>query len=183
MARRARGACGSARIAASAGQSGCGGCGEVFAQAGQAGLDAQFGFGGEAEAVAGDEFEQAEGEFGLHIEPLRSAEMHALAVHAEIGIGDAGAEVAELGEQGADLDFAGFERADGGAVDVAGVAVVFAHPLGGAGKLPVLGQGVLGVEGEQIVVAAGLDVEVAAQAGQEVVGVAQLAAGVGGAVA
>ena len=99
--------------------------------------------------------------------------MDALAVHAEIGVGDARAEIAELGEQGAGLAFAGFERANGGAIDGARVAVVFAHPLGGVGKLPVLGEGVLRVEGEQVIVAAGLYVQVAAQAGQEVIGVAQ----------
>jgi len=60
--------------------------------------------------------------------------------------------------------------ADGGAVNVAGVAVVFAHPLRRARQAPVFGQPILGVEGELVIVAAGLDVQVTAQAGKEVVG-------------
>ena len=58
--------------------------------------------------------------------------MDAFAVHAELGVGNAGAEIAELGEQGTGLGFAGFQRADGGAVNGARMAVLFAHPLGSA---------------------------------------------------
>ena len=53
---------------------------------------------GRREAVAGDEFEEAEGEFGLDIKALGSAEVNTVAVHAEFGIGEAGAEIAELCE-------------------------------------------------------------------------------------
>ena len=149
----------------------------MVAQARQARFDALLGFGGEADAVARHEFEEAQDEFGIDIQPLRRAEMDALAVHAEIGVGEARAPVAELREQGAGLGFAGFQRADGGAVDGARVAVVFAHPLRGVRQMPVLGQGILRVEGEQVVVAAALAVQVAAQARQEVEGLAQLGGG------
>ena len=109
--------------------------------------------------------------------------MNAFAVYAELGVGNARTEIAKLGEQGAGLAFAGFQGADGGTVDGARVAVVFAHPLRGAGEVPVLGQGILRVEGEQVVVAAALYVQIAAQAGQEVIGLAQFGTGLGGAIA
>ena len=149
------------------------GVGEVVAQARQARIDALLGFGREAYAVTRHEFEETQGEFGLHVQPLGRAEMDAFPVDAELGVGNAGAEIAKLREEGTGLAFAGFQRADGGTVYGARVPVVFPHPLRGVGELPVLGQGILRVEGEQVVVAAALDVQVAAQAGQKVIGLAQ----------
>ncbi len=149
MHARARpvGACGSASNWLSTGHSGCG-VGEVVAQARKARFDALLGLRREADAVARHEFKQAEREFGLHVQSLRRAEMDALPVHAELGIGDARTEIAQLRKQGTGLALAGFQGADGGAVDGARMAVVFAHPLRGVGKLPVLGQRILRVEGQ-----------------------------------
>ena len=124
------------------------GVGEIVAQARQARIDPLLGLGREADAVARDELKQPERQFGLDVQLLGRAEMDALPVHAELGVGEARAPVAELGEQGTGLALAGFQGAHGGAVDGARVAVIFAHPLRGVGKLPVLGQGILRVEGE-----------------------------------
>ena len=110
---------------------------------------------GEAHAVARHELEQAQHQFGLRHRAAAARGNGRARGHAEIGVGQARAPVAELREQGAGLGLAGLERAHGGAVDGAGVAVVFAHPAGRRRWTPVFGDGVLGVEGEHVVVAAG----------------------------
>ena len=72
--------------------------GEVRAQAGHSRFDALLGLEGEANAVARHEFEQAQRQFRLHLEALRGAEVDALPMHNEIGVGHARAPVPELRE-------------------------------------------------------------------------------------
>ena len=108
MARTARGAWGSERIAFSAGHSGAR-RGEGLAQVAQARRDLLLGFEGGPDAVPPHEFEQAQDQLWFGVHELGSAEMGALAVHAEFGVGEARAPVAELGEQPAGLRFEAVE--------------------------------------------------------------------------
>ena len=127
--------------------------GEELAQAGAAGRELAFGLERRADAVAGGEFEEAERELGIGVQLLGGAEVSALAVDAEVGIAQAGAPIAELGEEGTGLGFGAFESARGGAVDGAGVPVILAHPAGGVAagiRLPLFGDGLLGVEREEV---------------------------------
>src|ERR1035437_3777243 len=101
----------------------------MVAQARQARFELLLGFGGKAHAVTRPKFKQPQGKFGLPVDPLGRAEMDAFTVYAEFGVGNAGAEIAKLGEEGTGLAFAGFQSADGGAVNCACMPVVFAHSL------------------------------------------------------
>jgi hypothetical protein len=103
----------------------------------------------------------------------------ALAVHAEFGVAEARTPVAEAGEEAAVLRLCDFELADGGAMDGAGVAEVFAHPGGGIGGAGLLGDRVLRLEVQRVVIAVAGGVQIGAQARQKAEGLLQFRRGRG----
>src|SRR5579883_1352923 len=115
--------------------------------------------------------------FRLRREPLRRPEMRLPAQHAEIGIAEPRAPVAELREQGARVRFGILHRSRRGAKHGTRVPVVAAHPRGGVARVLVLGQRILRVEREHVLVAARLLVEEAADVRQRGERLAQLGRG------
>ena len=123
--------------------------------------------------MARHEFEKAQHHFRFRIQALRGAEMRALAVHAEIGVGQARTPVAELRKQRTRLRFVGLQFPHGRAINGARMAVILAHPVRRVAHLPLFGGGVLRFEGKHIVIAPRLAVQITAQPRQEAKGLLQ----------
>ena len=134
---------------------------------GQSGGQALLGFHGGANAVPRHELKQAQRQFRLGFQSVRHAQVDALARYREIGVREARAPVFELREQRTGLGFARFQFAQRGAVDVARMAEVIAHPGRGSAGVPLFGGLFLGVEGERVIIPPGAAMQEGAQARQE----------------
>src|SRR5437764_693354 len=103
----------------------------MLAQPGETRLDALLGFIGKADSVTRHELEEAQRQLRLRLQLQWRAEVGALAMHAEFGVGDSRTPVAQLRKKRAGLRLARFQRADRGPMERARVSVIFAHPSGG----------------------------------------------------
>ena len=97
-------------------------------------LHAFLGIGRERQAVPADEFEQAQQESGVGFEAERRAEKHLPVQHGEIGVGEPGGTVAEIGKQRTAFGFEAVQTAVGEPRDTAHGAIVFPHQ--GFGRAP-----------------------------------------------
>ena len=138
--------------------------GRLLAEGDVAGDDAVFGFAGEAEAMTGEEGEEAEFEGDVG-EAARAAEEDPIFANGEIGVGDAGAEVAKDAQQAAGGAFMPLDGAQGGPIDEPGMVEVGAHQGVGIGV-----ETLLEVEGEDVGVALGGVVEAKTGAVEELAG-------------